>query len=131
MPLEIATIALALPFRMGSVNCYLISTEGGYILIDAGASSGRSALEKALVHAGCKPGNLDLIVLTHGDFDHTGNAAYLRGRYGTEVAMHADDAGMAERGDMFWNRSFGNPFFRVLQILEHLRGDASAGTSAT
>ena len=28
--------------------------------------------------------------------------------------MHADDAGMAERGDMFWNRKTGNPLFKML-----------------
>jgi glyoxylase-like metal-dependent hydrolase (beta-lactamase superfamily II) len=28
--------------------------------------------------------------------------------------MHADDVGMAERGDMFWNRKKGNRIFRSL-----------------
>ncbi|RLI67201.1 hypothetical protein DRO91_10540, partial [Candidatus Heimdallarchaeota archaeon] len=31
-------------------------------------------LERELEKAGCKPGDLKLVVLTHGDFDHTGNA---------------------------------------------------------
>jgi len=53
-------------------------------------------------------------VITHGDFDHTGNAAYLRGKFDTKIAMHAEDAGMAERGDMFWNWKKGNPLFRML-----------------
>jgi hydroxyacylglutathione hydrolase len=44
-----------------------------------------------------------LIVLTHGDYDHAGNAAYLRGRYGTKIAMHRDDSGRVERGDWNWN----------------------------
>jgi hydroxyacylglutathione hydrolase len=53
-------------------------------------------------------------VITHGDFDHTGNAAYLRGKLGAKIAMHADDSGMAERGDMFWNRKSGNTLIRTL-----------------
>ena len=75
---QIRAISLTLPFRMGSVNCYIVETDSGFVLIDTGASNRRSQLEKELESAGCKPGDLKLIILTHGDFDHTGNAAYLR-----------------------------------------------------
>lgn len=78
MPQEIKTISLLLPYHLGSVNCYLVETDPGYILIDTGGSNKRTDLEKALESAGCKPGNLQLIVITHEDFDHTGNCAYLR-----------------------------------------------------
>ncbi len=60
------------------------------------------------------PGNLNLIVLTHGDFDHTGNCAYLHMKFGTKMAMHHDDAGMVERGDIFWNRKRGNIVIRII-----------------
>jgi hydroxyacylglutathione hydrolase len=110
----IRTITLPLPFRLGTVNCYLIEADAGFVLIDTGASNQRAELERELAGAGCKPGDLALIVLTHGDFDHTGNAAYLREKFGTKIAMHKDDFGMAEHGDMFWNRSSGNSLFRLL-----------------
>ena len=67
-----------------------------------------------LESAGCKPINLNLIVLTHGDFDHTGNCAFLREKFGTRAAMHVDDGGMAERGDMFYNRQSGNALIRTM-----------------
>lgn len=108
MPLQLRTITLPLPFRMGNVNCYLLQTGSGFVLIDTGASNARAELEQELASAGCTPGSLTLIVLTHGDFDHTGNAACLGGKYGARIAIHRDDAGMAEQGDMFWNRSSGN-----------------------
>jgi hydroxyacylglutathione hydrolase len=111
---EIKTITLPLPYKLGSVNCYLVETDTGYILIDTGGSNKRSELERELESAGCKPGNLKLIVLTHGDFDHIGNAAYLRERFGTKIAMHKDDSGMAERGDMFWNRKSSNTLIRMI-----------------
>jgi hydroxyacylglutathione hydrolase len=85
-------------------NCFLVKTEGGFVLIDTGVASKRAALEKELASAGCGTGDLTLIVLTHGDSDHADNCAYLRKRYGAEIAMHRDDAGMVERGDMSWNR---------------------------
>jgi len=105
---KIITISLPLSYRLGTVNCYPIETDTGYILIDTGCSNKRTELEKELESAGCKPGNLKLVVLTHGDFDHTGNAAYLREKFGAKIAMHHDDSGMVERGDMFWNRRKGN-----------------------
>jgi glyoxylase-like metal-dependent hydrolase (beta-lactamase superfamily II) len=104
MSTEIKTISLLLPYKLGGVNCYLIETDTGYILIDTGGSNKRTDLEKELESAGCQPGNLKLIVLTHGDFDHTGNAAYLRKKFDTKIAMHNGDSGMVEHGDMFCNR---------------------------
>lgn len=88
-------------------NCYLVRTDdGGFILIDTGIAIKRLELEQELDRAGCKPGNLKLIVLTHGDIDDIGNAAYLRERYAAKIVMHYDDAGMVERGNPGWNRKF-------------------------
>jgi glyoxylase-like metal-dependent hydrolase (beta-lactamase superfamily II) len=111
---DIRVVTLPMPLRMGTVNAYLIDTDHGFILIDTGPSSARRQLEQELAGAGCKPGNVALIVLTHGDFDHTGNAAYLRDRFGAKIAMHQNDVGMAEQADMFWNRQSGNPIMRFL-----------------
>jgi glyoxylase-like metal-dependent hydrolase (beta-lactamase superfamily II) len=114
MPPEIRTISLSLPYRLGSVNCYLKETDTGFVLIDTGGSNRRADLEKELESAGCKPGNLELIVLTHGDFDHTGNSAFLREKFGAKTAMHYHDSGMVERGDMFSNRESGNALLRMI-----------------
>ncbi len=75
---HIQTIPVMMPFKLGSVNCYLVNAGLNYVLIDTGSSNQRAYLERELRSAGCKPGNLKLIVITHGDFDHTGNAAHLR-----------------------------------------------------
>ena len=111
---EIRVVTLPMPLRTGTVNAYLVETGHGYVLIDTGTSNARDKLEQELASAGCRPGILDLILLTHGDFDHTGNAAYLRERFGAKLAMHPDDIGMAEQADMFWNRKSGNPIVRLL-----------------
>ncbi len=90
--------------NVGGVNCYLVKAGNGYILIDTGFSSKRAYLEKELESAGVMPGNLKLIILTHGDSDHTDNSAYLREKYGPRITMHLADSGMVENGDMSWNR---------------------------
>ena len=89
----------------GRANCYLVKVEAGFILIDTGYAKHRELIDAALAEAGCE--NLQLIVLTHGDFDHVGNSAYLRERYGCKIAMHSEDVGMVEKGDLFWNREMG------------------------
>ena len=96
------------------VNCYLITTNTGYVLIDTGYSNQRSNIEKALESAGVKPGDLTVILLTHGDFDHTGNGKYLREKYKSKIAMHKGDVGMVEHGDLFSSRKSGNIIIRKL-----------------
>jgi hydroxyacylglutathione hydrolase len=114
MQQQIKTISLSLPYRLGSVNCYLIEAGAGFVLVDTGCSNGRARLARELEGAGCTPGDLQLVVITHGDFDHTGNCAFLREKFGTKVAMHPDDSGMVERGDMYSNRESGNVLIRMM-----------------
>jgi glyoxylase-like metal-dependent hydrolase (beta-lactamase superfamily II) len=117
---KIKTIRLLLPFKLGIVNCYLIENDSNYVLIDTGGSNQRTELERQLENAGCKPGHLKLIVITHGDFDHTGNAAYLRHKFAVQVAMHQCDSRMAEYGNMFANRK--KPNILIQKIIPILSG---------
>jgi glyoxylase-like metal-dependent hydrolase (beta-lactamase superfamily II) len=111
---EITILSLPLPLGMGNVNCYLIHTALGFILIDTGGSNARKELLTALEKAGCQPGSLQLILITHGDFDHVGNAAHLRSSLGGKILMHKADLGMVEAGDMFYNRKKPNLLVRKL-----------------
>ena len=96
-----------------SANCYLVRGEGGFVLVDTARPPVLGRIEKTMLEAGCAPGRLRLIVLTHGDFDHTGNAAYLREKYSTLIGMHAGDAPMVEHGDMFAGRKSGSPLLKM------------------
>ena len=91
-----------------------VSLSERYILIDTGFRRKRKDLEKALDNAGCKLGKLKLIILTHQDFDHTGNALFIRENYNTRIAMHIEDVEAVKRGDMLWNRKGRNIFTRVI-----------------
>lgn len=110
------------------VNCYLLKARDNFILIDTAGhtvmdkpfDNRRQVLEEELEKAGCRPGNLKLVVLTHGDNDHTANAAFIRDRYETKIAMHSSDAELVENPDMdklmksFQYRSFVNKIAFVL-----------------
>ncbi len=97
-----------------SGNCYLLKTDKDFVLIDSGSKSKRKKLEKVLITENCKPESLDLIIITHGDFDHIGNCAYFQDKYNVQIAMHQHDSGMAEYGDMFWNRKIGNRIMKTV-----------------
>jgi hydroxyacylglutathione hydrolase len=111
---QINPIRLPLPLKLSDVYAYLIKTERGFFLVDTGMTNARGRLVEELEHLDCKPGDLKLILLTHGDFDHTGNAKYLAEKFHTRIAMHAGDAGMLENGDMFWNRKIKSSVLKKL-----------------
>lgn len=86
------------------MNCYLADAKDGFILFDTGGhlvtdkqfDNRREKLTAALHREGCRPGNLKLVVLTHGDIDHAASAAYIRSAYGAPIAMHPGDARLVE-----------------------------------
>lgn len=82
--------------EMSFVNAFLVKTSDGFILIDTGLAMFRDKLENGLLSAGCTPGKLRLVVITHGDFDHIGNCSLLQEKYHCKIAMHKDDSAMAE-----------------------------------
>lgn len=84
--------------KLSFVNAFLIKTGEQFILTDTGLSLHRDLLVKELEAAGCLPGKLALIILTHGDFDHTGNSSFLRQMYGCRVAIHEADLPMVRDG---------------------------------
>jgi glyoxylase-like metal-dependent hydrolase (beta-lactamase superfamily II) len=114
MTQQINPIRLPLPLKLSHVYSYLVKTDLGFFLVDTGMTNARHQLEATLEHLYCHPGDLKLILLTHGDFDHTGNAAYLRDKFKSQIAMHAGDAGMLENGDMFWNRKIKSSLLKKL-----------------
>jgi hydroxyacylglutathione hydrolase len=101
--------------NLGGVNCYLVKTGAGFVLIDTGFSFRRGALKKELEKQGCRPGNLDLVIITHGDSDHTGNCVYLREKYGVKIAVHRSESPAIEKGNILLNRQKKQGLFtRVL-----------------
>jgi glyoxylase-like metal-dependent hydrolase (beta-lactamase superfamily II) len=110
---------------LGGVNAYLGKTDDGFILFDTGGhltmdkpfTNRRDNLEKALKTAGCEPGNLKLVILTHGDNDHVANSAFIREKYQTKIAMHSDDTQLVENPTfekMVENFRFRSLIFKIV-----------------
>jgi glyoxylase-like metal-dependent hydrolase (beta-lactamase superfamily II) len=89
---------LVIPIDLGFVNAYLIRAKTGFVLVDTGLSGHRGKLEAALESAGCGKGDLRLLVITHADRDHAGNAAAIAGAFETPIALHEGDRLALEKG---------------------------------
>ena len=71
--------------KSGNTNCYLVNTGNQNILIDTGITADCNFLKK--LEAKISISQIDLVVLTHGHYDHVGYASILQKEYATKVAI--------------------------------------------
>lgn len=86
--------------RIGNdmVAVYLIETDEGVTVIDAGLAGHWRELTTELTSMGRSPDDIRGVILTHGDTDHLGFAERLRHDHGVPVHIHGADAARA-RGE--------------------------------
>jgi glyoxylase-like metal-dependent hydrolase (beta-lactamase superfamily II) len=94
--------------RIGNdiVAVYLIDTEEGVTIVDAGLAGQFRDLTAELDSIGRSPRDIRGVVLTHGDTDHIGFAERLRREHGVPVYVHRADAARA-RGEVKSKPSWG------------------------
>ena len=86
--------------RLGNdiVACYLVETEAGVTLIDAGLPGHYRELVAELKLMGRDIGDVKGVILTHGDSDHVGFAERMRRDHNVPVYVHEGDADRAKGG---------------------------------
>lgn len=77
-------------------NVFLIKTQNLVILVDTNTKRNQSRLEQKLKKYNID--KIDYLVLTHTHFDHAGNAAFIRQKYGARVIVHSIEKEYLERG---------------------------------
>ncbi len=87
--------------RLGFTNAYLLRDRGAVLVDPGGRARSRATFPKLLNHLG-RPPQLDLIVVTHGHFDHIGASVQLREITGAPIAVHKEDAGWLMGGKTVW-----------------------------
>ena len=81
---------------MGMAPGYLVETDGGLLLIDAGSVRQEGQVVRAMQELGRD--DLRLIFITHAHLDHYGSAAALRRITGAPIAVHHLDSDPLAQG---------------------------------
>jgi glyoxylase-like metal-dependent hydrolase (beta-lactamase superfamily II) len=92
---------------LSGVNCYLLKNKQRFILVDTGGhmfmdkqySNRRNNLLSELEKNGVNDSNLEMIILTHGDNDHSCNTRYIKEKFHSKIAMYSKDVSMVEKAD--------------------------------
>lgn len=99
--------------RVGITNTYLLR-ERGAVVIDPGAPrKGRAVVRRLQALLG-REGRVDLMVATHGHFDHVGAAADLGRALGAPLAVHRGDAEWVRSATWTWPQAL-TPWGRVMR----------------
>lgn len=86
--------------KSGNTNCFLLyykDLDAG-ILIDAGVSNDTNFIRK--VEKNVPVNKIRYLILTHGHYDHVGNAALLQQKYHVKIVLHQKERFNVEHGIM-------------------------------
>jgi len=113
------------PVPLGYTRSYILIGEGA-VLIDGGNPKKVGSFLKSLKQTSLNPQDIQLIVITHGHFDHIGSVHEIQKVTGAKIAMHYRDKDCLEnsfkpgvRGVTAWGRvlasltSLMSPFMHI------------------
>lgn len=83
----------------GRCNCYLVSKENRFLLVDAGGKKDWKRLVRKLNGLGVETNLSVSLALTHCHFDHAENAAKFKRTYGAPILAHRSEDNLLRNGD--------------------------------
>lgn len=84
--------------RLGFMKSFLIKTETGCVLIDAGYPNKEQKLWNFLEKKKIDPEEIKLVIVTHGHFDHFGSLAKIVEKTNAKIIVHENDQEMLKTG---------------------------------
>jgi hydroxyacylglutathione hydrolase len=104
-----------IPFKLGVVTSFIIRGSRT-VIVDTGCPGNAGKILRHLSENSIKPGDVSLIVLTHGHIDHYGSADELRKKTGAPIAAHSAAAKYLEEGINYIGTP-ARPAGRALKLL--------------
>ena len=84
--------------EMGKANAYLIETEKGFILVDAGMPNKIREIKRVLAEKNAGLSDIILIIITHVHYDHVGSLSALKEKTGAKIMVHEKEKELLEKG---------------------------------
>ncbi|MEN8194509.1 MAG: MBL fold metallo-hydrolase [Bacteroidota bacterium] len=113
------------PINVGFDCCYVIKDEG-VIMIDGGAPRKAPEFIKGLKNISIDPNEIQLIIITHGHWDHIGAVKEIQELTGAKILMHKNEKDWLENGNpplppgiTLWGKAFAS-FMGALSFLIHI-----------
>jgi len=85
------------PVLLGFGHCYILRGKKA-IMIDAGSPKQAKGFKRALERLSLRAEDIQLIVLTHGHWDHIGSAKEIKDITGAKLALHGHEKDWLEAG---------------------------------
>ena len=82
------------------LGAFLITTSEGHILMNTGMPSSGPMIVDSIQKLGLKPEDIKLMINGHAHIDHAGAFAYMKEKFGAQLAVMKDDVPAMESGDM-------------------------------
>jgi glyoxylase-like metal-dependent hydrolase (beta-lactamase superfamily II) len=112
---------------LGVANAFIVKDQGT-ILIDCGVPKKANAFSKQLQATGITPQDIQLIILTHGHWDHIGSAADIKEITGAKILMHQKDRKWLEelfesppQGVNLWGKFLAKTMVVLMSPFIHIR----------
>lgn len=77
-------------------NCYLLQGASGSIVIDPGPTGGTAKVRAGAAKVGIQPGDIRLILVSHGHLDHYGAAPEVKGWCAAPVAAYHSEPSFSQ-----------------------------------
>jgi len=103
----------------GINTCYIIK-EKGAIMVDGGPPKMKATFLRRMKDVSIDPKEIQLIVLTHGHFDHVGSAKEIQELTGAKIAIHEKDRKDLEQGFSKWPKgvtTWGKTSSSIFKVL--------------
>ncbi len=81
------------------LGVFLFTTSEGHILMNTGMPSSGPMIEDSIRKLGFAPEDIKVMINGHAHIDHAGAFAYLKDKYGAELAVMLEDVPAMESGD--------------------------------